>query len=92
MGRIRLRATGWASRTPRVVGRLTPSEAKYDLLGPATTSIPQRKWWTVPEGVWPHAVCGALLGLGTMAHRRIRRDEPCYRPPSRSAFPRGRSS
>jgi len=90
MGRNGLRAIGWASRTPRVVGRLTPSEAGYDLLRPVTTSIPQRKWWTVPEGVWPRAVCGALLELGTRAYRL--QDEPCYRPPSRSAFPRGRSS
>jgi hypothetical protein len=92
MGRIRLRAIGWASCTPRAVGQLTPSEAKYDLLGPATTSVPQRKWWTAPEGVWPREVCGALLGLGTRAHRRILQDEPCYRPPSRSAVSRGRSS
>lgn len=91
MGRIRLRAIGWASSPPRVVGQPTPSEAKYDLLRPATTSVPQRKWWTVPEGVWPRAVCGALLELGTRAHRRILQDEPCYRPPNRSAVPRGRS-
>jgi hypothetical protein len=92
MGRIPLRASGWASRTPRVVGRPTPSEAKYDLLRPSMTSVRQRKWWTVPEGVWPRAVCGALLELGTKAYRRILQDEPCSRPPNRSAVPRGRSS
>jgi len=90
MGRIRLRATGWASRPPRVLGQLTPSEARYDLLRPATTSNAQRKWWTVPEGVWPREVCGAFLALGTKAYRL--QDEPCYRPPNRSAVPRGRSS
>jgi len=92
MGRTRLRASGWASRTPRVVGRPTPSEAKYDLLCPATTSIPQRKWWTVPEGVRPREVCGAFLALGTKAYRHILQDEPCYRARNRSASPRGRSS
>jgi len=38
----------------------------------------------------PRKVCGALLGLGTRAYRL--QDEPCYRPPNRSAVPRGRSS
>jgi len=90
MGRNDLRAIGWASSPPRVVGQLTPSEARYDLLCPATTSIPQRKWWTVAEGVWPREVCGAFLALGTKAYRL--QDEPCYRPPNRSAVSRGRSS
>jgi len=44
------------------------------------------------QSVWPRAVCGALLELGTRAHRRILQDEPRYRPPDRSAVPRGRSS
>jgi len=90
MGWNGLRAIGWASRPPRVVGRLTPSEARYDLLRPSMTSLPQRKWWTVPEGVWPREVCGAFLALGTKAYRL--QDEPCYRPANRSAVPRGRSS
>jgi len=92
MGRIRLRAIGWASRTPRVVRQLPPSEARYDLLRPATTSNAQRKWWTVPEGVWPREVCRAFLAIGTEAYRHILQDEPCYRPPTCSAVPRGRSS
>jgi len=92
MGRIHLRASGWASRPPRVVRQLTPSEARYDLLRPAKTSNPQRRWWTVPQGVWPRKVCEAFLELGTRARRHILQDEPCYRPPSRSAVPRGRSS
>jgi len=90
MGRNDLRAIGWASSPLRVVGQLTPSEARYDLLCPATTSNAQRKWWTVPEGVRPREVCGAFLALGTKAYRL--QDEPFYRPPDCSAVSRGRSS
>lgn len=81
MGRRRLRASGWASSTPRVVGQRTPADGRYDAR-PARTSIPQRTWWTVPEGVWPCSECGQYLEPGLKVHRSIVRGEAFYRHPS----------
>ncbi len=77
----RLRASGWASQVPRVVGQRTPGEARLDRR-PARTSVPQRVWYPVPEGPWPCQVCGEFLKPGTSAKREIVRDEPFYRHPA----------
>jgi len=78
MGRTRLRASGWARSTPRLVGQRTPGEAKYDAR-PANTSIRKRVWWIVWPGVMPGSVCGAYLPPGTRCHRQVLRAEPFHR-------------
>ncbi len=78
----RLRASGWASQVPRVVGQRTPDEARFDER-PARTSVPRRVWYPVPpDGPWPCQVCGEFLEPGTWAKREIVRDEPFYRHPA----------
>ena len=77
MGRRRLRASGWASNTPRVVGERSPGEAGYDFR-PAKTSICKRVGWIVWHGVLPGSVCGAHAP-GTRCHRQVLRAEQCYR-------------
>ena len=69
MGGRRLRASGWASSTPRVVGQRRPGEAGYDAR-PANTSICKRL---------PGAVCGAYLTPGTRYRRQVLRAERFYR-------------
>jgi hypothetical protein len=81
MARRRLRASGWASSAPRVMGQRSPSDAMYDNRM-AKTSIPQRVWWRVPEGVWPCSVCGEFLDPGIKVHRSVVRGEAFYRHPS----------
>lgn len=81
MGRRRLRASGWASNVPRVVGQRSPVERAYDAR-PAKTFTPQRKWWKVPEGIWPCSVCGDYLEPGAMVHRSVIRGEALCRHPA----------
>ncbi len=78
----RLRASGWASQVPRVVGQRTSGEARFDER-PARTSVQRRVWYPVPPNVpWPCQVCGEFLQPGTRAKREIVRDEPFYRHPA----------
>lgn len=74
----RLRASGWASALPRVVGERS---AEADILDeqPARTSVPQRKWHTVPSGPWPCETCSRYLQPGSKALRRIVSGEVVYR-------------
>jgi len=78
----RLRASGWASQVPRVVGQRTPDEARFDGRL-ARASVRRRVWYRVPpDGPWPCRVCGEFLEPGTRAKREIVRDEPFYRHPA----------
>ncbi len=78
MSRKRLRASGWSSAAPRVVGERAV-ESDYLDARPARTWVPRRVNWRVPDGPWPCEVCGQFLEPGTRAHRSVRRGEAFYR-------------
>ncbi len=73
-----VRATGWSSAAPRVVGERSVEADALDQQH-ARTWVPRRKWFRVPKGPWPCEVCGDYLVPGSWARSRVVRDERVYR-------------
>jgi hypothetical protein len=73
-----VRASGWNSAAPRVVGERAIESDAYDSRY-AKTWVWRRRVFTVPEGPWPCRTCSEYLTPGTKARREIVGGEAFYR-------------
>lgn len=86
MSRRNLRASGWSSAVPRVVGERAVETDFFDNRS-AKTWVWRRTVFTVPDGPWPCQTCSEYLVPGSKARRSIVRGEAVYRHFSCSQSP-----